>query len=55
MSSSDPAAPFAVHCKGGYRSTIACSLLESAAFQQIMNVAGGFDAWVAAGLPLSRT
>ena len=52
MSSLDPAAPLAVHCKGGYRSTIACSLLESAGFTHITNVAGGFDAWTAAGLPV---
>jgi rhodanese-related sulfurtransferase len=52
MSSLDPAAPLAVHCKGGYRSTIACSLLESAGFTHITNVAGGMDAWTAAGLPL---
>jgi hydroxyacylglutathione hydrolase len=50
MSSLDRAASLAVHCKGGYRSTIACSLLEAAGFRQVMNVAGGFDAWMAAGL-----
>jgi hydroxyacylglutathione hydrolase len=48
----DHARPLAVHCKGGYRSMIACSLLESAGFTQVMNVAGGFDAWAAAGLPV---
>jgi len=52
MASLDHAAPIAVHCKGGYRSAIACSLLEAAGFQQVMNVAGGFDAWTAAGLPV---
>ena len=51
MSQLDPGAPIAVHCKGGYRSTIACSLLEAAGFTHITNVAGGFDAWTAAGLP----
>ena len=50
MSSLDPAATLAVHCKGGYRSTIACSMLEGAGFTRVMNVAGGFDAWNAAGL-----
>jgi glyoxylase-like metal-dependent hydrolase (beta-lactamase superfamily II)/rhodanese-related sulfurtransferase len=43
--------PVAVHCKGGYRSMIACSLLERAGHRNIINVAGGFDAWHAAGLP----
>ncbi len=41
----------AVHCKGGYRSSIACSLLRRAGFQHVVNVIGGFDAWLACGLP----
>ena len=41
----------AVHCKSGYRSIIACSLLERAGYRNIVNVAGGFDQWQAAGLP----
>ncbi len=43
--------PVAVHCKSGYRSMIACSLLERAGHGNVINVAGGFDAWHAAGLP----
>jgi hydroxyacylglutathione hydrolase len=43
--------PIAVHCKGGYRSTIACSLLQRAGFQNVVNVVGGFDAWQQAKLP----
>ena len=41
----------AVHCKSGYRSMIACSLLERAGHDSVINVIGGFDAWHAAGLP----
>lgn len=41
----------AVHCKSGYRSSIATSLLERAGFEQVMNVTGGFDAWLACKLP----
>jgi hydroxyacylglutathione hydrolase len=41
----------AVHCKSGYRSIIACSLLERAGHRNVINVTGGFDAWHAAGLP----
>ena len=41
----------AVHCKSGYRSIIACSLLERAGHRNVVDVAGGFDAWHAAGLP----
>jgi len=43
--------PVAVHCKSGYRSLIACSLLERAGHRNVINVAGGFDAWHGAGLP----
>ncbi len=43
--------PVAVHCKGGYRSMIACSLLERAGHRDVLNLEGGFDAWHAAGLP----
>jgi glyoxylase-like metal-dependent hydrolase (beta-lactamase superfamily II) len=42
--------PLAVHCKGGYRSMIACSLLQRAGFQNVVNVSGGFDAWQEAKL-----
>ena len=41
----------AVHCKSGYRSMIACGLLERAGHRSVANVVGGFDAWHAAGLP----
>jgi glyoxylase-like metal-dependent hydrolase (beta-lactamase superfamily II)/rhodanese-related sulfurtransferase len=40
----------AVHCKGGYRSMIACSLLRRAGFEKVVNVVGGFDAWQQAKL-----
>jgi len=48
----DREAPLAVHCKSGYRSIIASSLLERAGFRHILNVVGGFDAWQQAGLPV---
>ena len=41
----------AVHCKGGYRSSIAASLLRRAGFTNVANVIGGFDAWKAVGFP----
>jgi len=46
----DPTRPVAVHCKGGYRSAIACSLIQRAGFDQVMNLTGGFDAWRTCGL-----
>jgi hydroxyacylglutathione hydrolase len=47
----DSRRPVAVHCKSGFRSMIACSLLERAGHRNVINVAGGFDAWHAAELP----
>ena len=44
--------PVAVHCKSGYRSTIACSFLMRAGFRDVRNVVGGFDAWEEAHLPV---
>jgi hydroxyacylglutathione hydrolase len=48
----DPAQPLAVHCQGGYRSMIACSLLRRAGIENVINVTGGFDAWRNAALPV---
>lgn len=45
----------AVHCKSGYRSMIASSLLQRAGFKNVINVTGGFDAWQQAGLPTTAT
>jgi hydroxyacylglutathione hydrolase len=47
----DHDAPIAVHCKGGYRSMIASSLLQRAGFKHVINMIGGFDAWQQAKLP----
>ena len=44
--------PVAVHCKSGYRSSIAASLLRREGFREVVNVIGGFDAWKACGLPV---
>ncbi len=50
----DRTRPVAVHCKGGYRSAIAASLIQRAGFENVSNVIGGFDAWRACGLPEVR-
>ena len=42
-----------VHCKGGYRSSIATSILTRAGFDSVANVTGGFDAWKMAHLPVA--
>ncbi len=50
----DRTRPVAVHCKSGYRSSIAASLLERAGFTEVYNVTGGFDAWKSSGLPVAQ-
>ena len=41
----------AVHCKGGYRSSTATSILQSAGVAKIANMIGGYDAWTFAFPP----
>jgi hydroxyacylglutathione hydrolase len=53
LSDLDPAKPVAVHCKSGFRSSIATSVLQQAGFEQVLNVTGGFDAWQAQELPFA--
>ncbi len=48
----DTRRPIAAHCKSGYRSSIATSLLLRAGFRQVLNVTGGFDAWQSQKLPV---
>ena len=45
--------PVVVHCKGGYRSAIACSLIQRTGFENVANLIGGLDAWQATGLAVS--
>ena len=45
--------PTVVHCQGGYRSIIACSLLAAAGYRNLINLQGGYDAWARAGLPVT--
>lgn len=44
--------PLILYCAGGYRSSIAASLLAREGFTQIAEIAGGLVAWDAAKLPL---
>jgi rhodanese-related sulfurtransferase len=41
-----------VHCAGGYRSSIAASLLQRHGFTQVGEIAGGIAAWETGKLPL---
>jgi hydroxyacylglutathione hydrolase len=46
-----PSAPLLVHCQSGVRSAVATSLLHRLGRTDAVNIAGGFAAWSAAGLP----
>lgn len=41
----DPGRPTVVFCAGGYRSSIAASLLRHAGFVDVSDILGGFQAW----------
>jgi len=41
-----------IHCAGGYRSSIAASLLQRDGFERLAELAGGLAAWEAAKLPV---
>jgi hydroxyacylglutathione hydrolase len=49
----DRDAEYAVICAGGYRSSIAASILARNGITHLLNVAGGTVAWVKSGLALS--
>ena len=44
-----------VYCAGGYRSSIAASLLQRRGFGRVGEIAGGLAAWEAAHLPVAST
>jgi rhodanese-related sulfurtransferase len=44
--------PLLVYCAGGYRSSIAASLLQRHGFAQVSEIAGGITAWEAGQLPV---
>jgi rhodanese-related sulfurtransferase len=41
----DPAKPTVVYCAGGYRSSVAASLLRERGFADVSDILGGFGAW----------
>ena len=43
--------PLLVYCAGGYRSSIAASVLQARGFSDVSELAGGIAAWQGAGLP----
>jgi hydroxyacylglutathione hydrolase len=45
--------PLIVHCAGGYRSSVAASVLQREGFDRVSELAGGLAAWESAKLPVS--
>ena len=44
----DPAKPTVVYCAGGYRSSVAASLLRRSGFNDVSDILGGYGAWAEA-------
>jgi rhodanese-related sulfurtransferase len=44
--------PIVVYCQQGYSSILAVAELDSLGVPDVYDLAGGFDAWAAAGLPI---
>ena len=42
----DPTAPTVVFCAGGYRSSVAASVLRQAGFSDVSDIIGGYSAWI---------
>jgi len=49
----DPSAPTVVYCAGGYRSSVAASVLRHAGFSDVSDLIGGFGAWLEFAHPVS--
>jgi rhodanese-related sulfurtransferase len=43
-----------VHCAGGYRSMIACSILKSRGYHNVIDIAGGFSAIEKTDIPITE-
>jgi rhodanese-related sulfurtransferase len=54
MNKLDKNVTYYVHCAGGYRSMIACSILKARGFEKLVNIKGGFNALKATHLPMTQ-
>ena len=50
----DPNAVIICHCGGGGRGALATESLQKMGYKNVRNMAGGFKAWKAAGLPSTK-
>lgn len=49
-----PARPVVVYCKTGGRAALSALALQQMGFGRVVSVAGGYEAWIALGLPVER-
>ena len=50
----DPNAMIICHCGGGGRSALAAETLQNMGYKNVRSMAGGFKAWKAAALPVTK-
>jgi len=50
----DASRPIVLHCKGGGRSSIATSFLQSKGLRGVSNLTGGYEGWVAEGFEVEK-
>ena len=43
-----------LYCGGGFRSALAADMLQKMGYTDVLSLAGGYSAWVNAGLPLEK-
>jgi rhodanese-related sulfurtransferase len=43
-----------LYCGGGFRSALAADVLQKMGYTDVLSLAGGYSAWVNAGLPLEK-
>jgi rhodanese-related sulfurtransferase len=51
---SSPNEPLYFICHLGGRSAAACAMFMAAGYPNVINIEGGTDAWIAAGLPIEQ-
>jgi rhodanese-related sulfurtransferase len=48
----DPETPLVLYCGGGFRSVLACDVLQRMGYVNVISLDGGWRGWTALGLPV---
>src|SRR5258708_5201575 len=51
---SDPSTPVVLYCQTGLRSVLAAKQLKELGYQNVINLAGGYQKWAQSGLPVVK-